>query len=314
MTDTAPARSLHDARLEHLLLLDGGERVEWEAVGDGQPLMWIEGGPGFPAHLARPDVALVADRFRCHLVNAPGIGRTSPPLAPRDYGLDSHVEFFDRVRAALGLGPVTVMGHSWGGLVAVAWAIAHPGSVSRLIVIDGYIGDASVEPDAANAERDRALDRLRGRPWFAAALAGLATDSDDEREMIDGYAPAWPLYFADPESPTAQAHVERIRRELRWNLAVASAWVPEPPIDLRPQLVQIECPTLVIVGEHDFVCGPTWNRPIADGIRGARFEIIDGAGHLPQYEQPESFREVLVDWLTEQAAALAGRIGGGRER
>src|SRR6516165_3625552 len=128
--------------------------VEWEAVGGGPPLMWVEGGPGFWAHLARPDVALVSDLFRCHLVNAPGCGRTSPPVDTSGYGLPGIIAFFEEARGRLGLGRVTVMGHSWGGLVAAAWAAAHPESVDRLAVIDGYPGSAhgsglAVDYDAA---------------------------------------------------------------------------------------------------------------------------------------------------------------------
>jgi pimeloyl-ACP methyl ester carboxylesterase len=55
--------------------------------------------------------------------------------------------------------------------------------------------------------------------------------------------------------------------------------------------------TLVIVGEHDFVCGPAWNRPIAEGIPGARFEIISGAGHMPQYEAADEVRRIIGEWL-----------------
>ncbi len=160
-----------DIHLAHLLELPDGRTVEWEAVGRGDPLLWIEGGPGLPAHLARPDVALFSDRFRCHLVNAPGCGRTSPPRQPDGYGLDGHVRFFENVRRALGLGAVTVVGHSWGGLVAVAYAAAVPDAVRRLIVIDGYLGGASVEAAEAEAERERALDRVRDRDWFPAASA-----------------------------------------------------------------------------------------------------------------------------------------------
>jgi pimeloyl-ACP methyl ester carboxylesterase len=54
------------------------------------------------------------------------------------------VRFFEEVRDALGLGPVTVMGHSWGGLIAVLFAAMFPESVRRCIVVDGYAGDGSV--------------------------------------------------------------------------------------------------------------------------------------------------------------------------
>ncbi len=110
-------------------------------------------------------------------------------------------------------------------------------------------------------------------------------------------SPCWPVYFADPESDASRSHVERIRREIRWNVATTPAWHPEPPIDLRPVLGAVTCPTLVIVGEHDFICGPIWNRPIADGIRDARLALIQGVGHFPQYERPDEFRRVIRDWL-----------------
>lgn len=297
---------LPEINLAHLLTLPDGRTVEWEAVGAGEPLLWIEGGPGLPAHLARPDVALISDRFLCYLVNAPGCGRTSPPSEPGGYGLDGHVRFFDEVRRALGLGSVTVMGHSWGGLVAVAYAAAVPDAVRRLVVIDGYLGDASVEAAEAEAERERALDRVRDRVWFPAALAAgevwarLADISPEELREADN--PSWQLYFAEPESAASRFHVERIGREVRWNVEVLRAW--EPPgsaTDLRPVLPGVGCPTLVVVGEHDFICGPVWNRPIAAGIRGATYVEIPGVGHLPQYEAAETFRRVLFDWLDRTA-------------
>ena len=165
--------ALSDIRLANVLEFDG-RTIEWEAGGSGEALMWIEGGPGFWAHLARPDVALLADRFRTYLVNAPGCGRTSPPLEGADYGLDSSVRFIDDTRKALGLDRITVMGHSWGGLAAVAYAATYPDAVRRLVVIDGYAGVGSVDADAAEAEQQAALDRLRDRSWFADAVAAAS--------------------------------------------------------------------------------------------------------------------------------------------
>ena len=94
--------SLTEYPLAEILTLEDGRTVEWEAVGDGPPLMWVEGGPGFWAHLARPDVELVSDVFRCHLVNAPGCGRTSPPAAISGYALPAIIAFFEEAREEIG--------------------------------------------------------------------------------------------------------------------------------------------------------------------------------------------------------------------
>jgi pimeloyl-ACP methyl ester carboxylesterase len=102
-----------------ILRLEDGRTVEWEAVGDGPPLMWVEDGPGFWAHLARPDAELVSDLFRCHLVNPPGCGHTSPP-ATSPGTTCRIIACFNEVRERLGIGQVTVMGQSLGGLVAAA--------------------------------------------------------------------------------------------------------------------------------------------------------------------------------------------------
>ena len=302
--------SLIEYPLAETVPLEHGRTVEWEAVGDGPPLIWVEGGPGFWAHLARPDVELVSDVFRCHLVNAPGCGRTSPPADISGYGLPGIIAFFDEVRERLGLGPVTVMGHSWGGLVAAAWAAARPESVGRLVVIDGYPGSAVdssgsvVDHHAARAERERGYARHASEPWYDAAVRALAEEDDedwDEETWISRFDPAWPMYFADPSSPLAVSHLARVRAEVRMNRAMNKAWFGDvqhfDDVDILPSLAGVRCPSLVIAGQDDFICGPAWNRPIAAAIPAARYVEIADAGHVPQYEQPGAFRAALLDWL-----------------
>ncbi len=296
--------------LAELLTLRRGRTVEWEAVGSGPPLMWVEGGPGFWSHLARPDVELVSDLFRCHLVNAPGCGRTSPPADISGYDLPGIIAFFEEVRERLGLGPVTVMGHSWGGLVAAAWAAAYPESVDRLVVIDGYPGGADssgVDHGAARAEQERAYARHASQPWYDAAVRALAEGDDggdretDEQAWATRVYPTWPMYFSDPGSPMSAPHLARVRAEARMNLAMNHAWFGRvhhfDNIDILPSLTNVSCPSLVIAGQYDFICGPAWNRPIAAAIPVARFVEIPDAGHVPQYEQPDAFRGALLDWL-----------------
>lgn len=284
--------------LANILELPDGRLAEWEASGDGPPLLWIEGGPGLPAHLARPEAALLADTFRVHLVNPPGSGRSTPPATPKGYSLEAHVRYFEDVRAALRLGAITVMGHSWGGLVALAFALALPEAVERLVIVDGYAGDASLPQVDAIAEREQAFDRVRSAPWFDAAITAFDEDPATAPALDELFKACWPLYFADLSSPQSRLHNERLGRETRWNIDAVRAWDPEPPLNLLPRLGAISCPTLVIAGEHDFICGPAWNRPIADAIRGAAYVEIPGVGHLPQYEAPDQFRSSIIEWLT----------------
>ena len=294
--------SLPVIKLEHLTELPDGRVFEWEAVGEGEPLLWLEGGPGFPAHLSRPDVNLLGRRFRCYLVNAPGCGRTSAPADPNEYSLLGHARFFDDARRALGLDQVVAAGHSWGALVAIAIAASVPQSIGGLLVVDGYAGSGSVDAADADAERERALGRLLDRPWFGDATDALARTfaltSPTEQEMVDTFAPCWPLYFGEPESATSRRHIERLRREVRWNVDVSVIWDARWEAgDYRDLAARVRCPTLVIAGEHDFICGPVWNRAVAEAVPGARYVEIAGVGHIPQYEDPDAFLAAVDDWM-----------------
>jgi len=297
------AQPLLTIELERLTTLPDGRAVEWEAVGEGpEPLVWVEGGPGLPAHLARADVVPVLDLFRCHLVNAPGSGRSTPPDAEAGYDLEAIVDYFEAWRREVGLGPVTLMGHSWGGLVAPAWAARHPEAVRRLIVISGYAGAGSVDAAVAEAERDRALDRIRDRPWFPDAWRAVQRAFSGERmteaETAAVFGTFFPVYFAEPEDLVSVAHIARIRREQRWHVPIVEAWEgAREEADYRPGFARVRCPTLVIAGEHDWICGPMWNRALANAIPGSRLVVIPGVGHLPQYEAPAAFRAAIDDWL-----------------
>jgi proline iminopeptidase len=287
---------LLDIRLANLTDLGDGRTVEWEASGSGEDLVWFEGGPGFWAHLARPDVALVAARFRCHLVNATGCGRSSPPPVGSGYGVASDIEFYEAAFDALDLHDFTLMGHSWGGSVAVAYAAAHPERVRRLIVIDGWCGWPLVDRAEAAAEEERAFDRLRDRAWFADAMAHREGFEGTEAESADAFGRLFPVYFAEPDRPPATEHIARIRRQYRYDMDAANHYDSEA-VDVTPYLALVRCPTLVVCGDLDWIAGPSWNRPIAEGIVGAEFHVFEGTGHLPHYEAPDAFRSVLFDWL-----------------
>jgi pimeloyl-ACP methyl ester carboxylesterase len=282
--------------------LDDGRRASYAVVGAGEPLLWIEGGPGYPARLGLPDCALLAHRFRCHLIDSPGSGHSTPPPTRRGYELEPVVQFFDRARGALGVDRWTVMGHSWGGLVALAYAALVPDAVARLIVVDGLAGDASVPPEAAAVETERALARHRDQPWFAAAAAEspALTEQTTSRDLMADWWPSYPLYFAYPDRPAQQDHIDRLRREGVVHADIVRAWNMDgyaASVDVTGLLHLIRCPALVLVGVHDWVCGPVWSRHIAAHVPGARLHEFAESGHCPQYEQPDEFVAVIDDWL-----------------
>jgi proline iminopeptidase len=282
--------------------LDAGRQATYEVVGNGEPAIWFEGGPGFNAAMGRADCELLGDRFACYLIDAHGTGGSTPPRDPRDYRAQGTARFYDEVRDALGLGPVTLLGHSWGGTVCLTYAALFPQATRRCVAVAAWSASVVARTPEAEAEFERGLARHAGTSWIEEARR--VWDESDDPSWIGRpdpearYASVWALYFAYPERASAQAHIARLARDARFGRGpwTATTDVFEDNDELLDALPSIRVPTLVVCGELDFVCGPAHARAIASRIAGAEFVVVPDCGHLPQYEQPELFRTAVLSW------------------
>ena len=282
--------------------LDRGRQATYEVVGSGEPALWFEGGPGFNAAMGRADCELLTDRFECYLIDAHGTGGSTPPDDPADYRAAGTARFYEEVRRALGLGAVTLLGHSWGGTVCLTYAALFPEATRRCVAIAAWSASAVAQTPEAEAEFERGLARHAGTAWIEEARR-VWDESDDpgwirRPDPEARYGSVWALYFAHPERPAAQAHIARLARDARFGVGpwTATTDVFADNDELLEALPSIRVPTLVVCGELDFICGPAHARTVASRIPGAELVVMPDCGHLPQYEEPESFRAAVLDW------------------
>jgi pimeloyl-ACP methyl ester carboxylesterase len=109
-----------------------------------------------------------------------------------------------------------------------------------------------------------------------------------------------PFYLAEPDKPEAAARLAEMSRVMKANLAAGKAWEGGlyQGVDLRPLLGRIACPTLIVAGELDFICGPAQAQPIASSIPGSQLAMLPGCGHIPSIEAPERYRQAVADFLS----------------
>ena len=260
--------------------LPGGRRATYEVVGSGEPALMLAGGPGLAAAYMRSTAELFADTWQSYLIDPHGSGGSTPPDDPAQYSPEGHVVFYDEVRLALGLGPLTVVGHSFGATTALTYAALLPDAVTRAVALAPFgVGtdlDEDGGGDAAQA-MEAAISRHSASPWYPAARDAwdnwtervLATD--DPAVVDEIFSAALPLYFAYPDRPEIARAIDALRGDMRSDLAATKAWENGlyQTIDLRPLLPRIQAPTLVVAGELDLICGPAQARPIAAAIDGA---------------------------------------------
>jgi pimeloyl-ACP methyl ester carboxylesterase len=255
---------------------DGQVRTQVIIGGDGPPLLYLH-----------PILGLQWDPFldglaRTHTVYAPYLPGTVPGDPDAHKAIEDVWDLtlcYDEILDALGVGdgPVAVVGHSFGGMLAAELAACNPSRVSKLVLLCpiGLWTD--------------------GRPWQNPHLLSL--------EELAVAA------FADPTSPVAQMALtlpedpEALGEAIigiTWTMGVASKfWWPIPDRGLHKRIHRITAPTLVIWGEQDGLISPEYAADFARLIRNARAEVLPNAAHVPQLERYDVVPEMVAQFLTD---------------
>ena len=273
-----------------------GRKLTYRHMGTGPVLVCHPGGPGFSSSYFA-DLAGLWEQFTLVMLNPRGTGGSDRPADTRAYQIDDYVADVEELRQHLGLEKVLLLGHSHGGVVAMAYAAAHPGRLERL-VLASTLARFGPENDAAMRA---GMDKRSGQPWYPDAVAALEEEQEanftSDKQLGDLFFREFPLYFArygDAEAGYADTlRSETINADplLLFNREIFNTF------DLRERLTRITAPTLVITGEDDFICGPLCAAEISAAIPGAREVIVGDSGHMIFIEQPQAFHDEVADFL-----------------
>jgi proline iminopeptidase len=279
-------------------------------IGDGQPAIVLHGGPDFDHSYLLPDFDRLADAFRLIYYDQRGRGRSADHVRPEDVTLASEVADLDAVRRYFQLESSTLLGHSWGAVLALEYAVRHATRVSHLILMN---------PAPASA-RDLAVFRK-------AYTEQLGADMDRQREIVSSAA----YKEGDPEAVTARYRLhfmhalarpedyERLMATMKaaftsqGKAGIVKARAVEDRLmrdtwlvdgyDLLPKLRTLSIPTLVIAGDHDFIPGEIAVH-IARAIPNARLVTLTDCGHFAYLECPGSVRKALDEFFRQTKPAL----------
>jgi proline iminopeptidase len=262
-------------------------------VPDGQTMrerptiLALHGGPGFDHAYFKPALSALTDTAQVVYLDLRGQGRSDRPPV-ETCTLEQMADDVAAFCRALGLAGPVVLGHSAGGFVALHLAVRHPGVAGRLILVDTA---------AATADLGDAMERLERRCGLASRAAAARVFGGDfsPAAMADFGRLVLPAYAHDPA--TAGPMFDALARS-SFSGEVASYYFQERAAhyDLRAHLGRISVPSLVVVGESDWLCPPSAARVLAEGISEAELVVIPEAGHFA-WEQPASFAEAMRRFL-----------------
>jgi len=277
-----------------------GVVIYYESIGRGAPLMILHGGPGSSHGYFLPHLLPLAAHRRLLFIDERGSGRSQRLPDPKGYTLDNMVSDVEAVRVALELGKIDVLGHSFGGILAQAYAIQHPDSVRRLILAGTGSSAARIDADFVRIKNAlepglrKRIEDLEQRGIFDASGAQLP----EYRKLADE---AEGPYNYQRRPPSWDAAGE----ELGWDV-LREMWVTRSDFhidgnlkgfDLTPGLRRLKIPTLIIYGDHDLLTDATAQETSA-AIAGSRVFKVPDSGHNPFVDQPVAFLGAVGDFLS----------------
>jgi proline iminopeptidase len=259
------------------------------STGTGIPCLVMHGGLGVDHTYLHPWLDPLSDLFRLVCYDHRGNGRSGRP-ALSTLTLSQLAADADALRAYLGIEKVVVLGHSFGGIVALEYALAFPLRLSHLILVGTTAAFDYGDEIAAN------IQRKRPPPEVLAAWGQPPADDGDNREMLRQLKATAPLYFVrhDP------ALVDRLFARTIFSLAASKRGSElVQSYNVVPRLGEIETPTLVLTGREDFIAPPSQAERLGRRMPNAQVVIFEHSGHYPHVEEHEVFFATIRSWLRQ---------------
>ena len=281
---------------EFLIPVKGG-KIYCHVIGSGEPIVIVHGGPGMEHTYFLPQLNSLANKYRLIFYDQRGSGRSPVDVDPSTMTMDQFVDDLDSIRSYFKMEKMNLMGHSFGGLIAMRYAIKFPEHLNRLTLMNttpqsSYWRDSSFammklreDPNSAEEKKE-----IVSSPEFA-----NKNPQTMERFFRLLFKPGFfnPLY-ADSLTLIFRPNYPKTA-ELVNSLYKDSSLVN---YDLTKELKKVKCKTLICSSEADFA-PPEANEQLHRALKNSEFKMFDSSGHFPFVETKDEFERVLIQFMNK---------------
>jgi proline iminopeptidase len=272
-------------------------------IGKGQPVIDLHGGPDVDHSYLLPDLDKLKDDLRLIYYDQRGRGKSAENVRPEDVTLSSDLDDLDRVRQHFHLNSAILLGHSWGTVLALEYALRHPERVSHLLLMNPAPASAAdlaafrktyLEKIGPDMDRQREI------------VASVAYQAGDPEAVIERYRIHFKPSLARAEDyerlmATMQAAFKRqggegiVKARAVEDRLMRDTWAI-PDYDLVPKLRSVGIPTLVIAGDRDFFPIAVAAH-IAEALPNGKLVTMKNCGHFAYLECPGEVRNATRQFL-----------------
>ena len=282
--------------------IDDHEVVTYE-YGDGEDVLFLlNGGPGLPCNYLRdPLLGMVSDGLRVVTYDQLGCGASDKPKDKSLWTIKRYVEEVEAVRQALGLGQLHLLGHSWGGWLAIEYALTYLDSIKSLVLsntcgdMPHLIGELERHRGALGPETVAMMQRHEAEGTFEheeykAAITLLnyrhVLRLADWPESVHASLDDWNMdVYGTMQGPNEFLYTGNLKT---WNR-----------ID---DMARVTVPSLVLVGQHDELT-PACALRMHNALPNSEIKVFPNSSHMPFYEEPEAYFATLSGFLAKHGVA-----------
>lgn len=266
-----------------------GVMIYYEEFGEGEPLMILHGGPGASHDYFLPYLLPLARHNRLIFIDERGSGRSGILDDASQYTVENMVEDVEAVRTALGLGKMNLLGHSYGGVLAQAYAFKYQENLSHLILCSTFPSTSQMNEvfvkikENMTPELRERINKMEEEGLYGHGLP-YERNRYTEEYMIaawgEGYFPY--LYQRNPDpayDPASQGFAWTLYREMWGSNGEYIIDGNLKSVEYVDRLPTIKVPTLINCGDND-ECAPSLSEEMHEKIPGSKLVIFPQSGHM----------------------------------
>lgn len=283
-----------------------GYKINVETLGEGDPIFFFAGGPGSGHDYMQGHFGQYYETHQVVFIDFLGRGMSDDAKNVDEYSIENDVHITEEIRKALGLGKISVFGHSYGTVPAQAYAIKYPDNVNQMILLNGF---HSGEMWQANCDSYNHYSKTHfPEKWKTIdSLRDLGYVSSDSIFMeAYGSLPTRYIYWHNTKMSgnypqkkyrgfNGDVYYAIIGRDA--DFLVSGSMIDT---DFRRQLKDLDIPTLIVAGRYDGVSTPEYALQYKEFMPQAEFVMFEDSGHNPYVEETEKFFKTLDEFLDKK--------------
>jgi len=276
-------------------MADGmADGIYYQTFGDGKPVLIINGGPGLDSEgFATVAKAIAAEGLQTILFDQRGTGRSPLPFIDHStVSMDLMVADMENIRKKLKLKQWTILGHSFGGMLAAHYASQHPAQVEKLVFSSSGGLDLSFRDDI-QSRINQQLSTMQQAEMAAYQLKQRAGDSsaatNDKRVNILAQA----YVLEKSKAHLVAARLKVVNMQLN---QLVFADLERMEFDHKQSFTTFQQPVLVLQGDQDIISIDTAKK-IQNSFPNAKLEILKGCAHYGWLDQPDQYYRALFTFL-----------------